>query len=107
MEMIILKTFLQLIVAIPALMNRYLALVLHMILLEVVYFCVHLLLMKSMIKFVLDFFMLVQLNELLSIFHQYTVYDYSSSLIKFWLYPIDLSMVNPLLIFIKYQNIKT
>lgn len=42
-----------------ALMNRYLAFVLCMILLEVVYSCVHLLLMKSKIKSALDFSQLV------------------------------------------------
>lgn len=83
METIFPKTFLILTEAIPALKSQYLASVLYMKLLGVVYFCEHLRLMKSMIKFVLDFFMLAKWNELWSIFPQCIVFYYSSSLIKF------------------------
>ena len=75
----LLKTSLQLIEAKLALMNQYLACALCMKLWVVVYFCVHLQLKKSMIKFVSDFFMPARLNVLSNIFHQCIVFCYSSS----------------------------
>ena len=94
-EMKPMKTSPKLHLATLALMNQYLAFVLCMILLEVVYSCVHLLLMKSKIKFVLDFSQLVILNELWNICLQYTVFYYLSLKVLFLLYLIDLNMVNP------------
>jgi len=89
------KTSPKLHLATLALMNQYLAFVLCMILLGVVYSYVHLLLMKSKIKFVLDFSQLVILNELWNICLQYTVFYYLSLKVLFLLYLIDLNMVNP------------
>jgi hypothetical protein len=89
------KTSPKLHLATLALMNQYLAFVLCMILLGVVYSYVHLLLMKSKIKFVLDFSQLVILNELWNICLQYTVFYYLSLKVIFLLYLIDLNMVNP------------
>lgn len=94
-EMKPMKTSPKLHLATLALMNQYLAFVLCMILLEVVYSCVHLLLMKSKIKFVLDFSQLVISNELWNICLQYTVFYYLSLKVLFLLYLIDLNMVNP------------
>ncbi len=89
------KTSPKLHLATLALMNQYLAFVLCMILLGVVYSYVHLLLMKSKIKFVLDFSQLVILNELWNICLRYTVFYYLSLKVLFLLYLIDLNMVNP------------
>lgn len=75
----LLKTSPQLIEAILALMNRYQACALCMKLLVVAYFYVRRQQKKSMIKSVLDFFLLVKLNELLNTFLQCTVFCYSSS----------------------------
>lgn len=91
----LLKTSPQLIEAILALMNQYRACVLCMKLLVVAYFYVHHQQKKSMIKFVLDSFLLVQLSELLNTFLQCTVFCCSSSSVRFWLCLIGLSMVHP------------
>lgn len=77
------KTFLQLIEAIPASVNQYLAYALNMRLSEVAYFYGHLQLKKSKTISVWDFFKLVKSNGLLNIFLQYTVFCYSSSKVKF------------------------
>lgn len=91
----LMKTSLQPIEAILALMSRYLAYALYMKLLEVVCFCGHLQQKRSRIKFVLDSFQPVRLNELLNIFLRYTVFGYSSSKAQFSPCQTGLNMVNP------------
>lgn len=100
MEMRLMKTSPQLIEAKLALMNQYLACALCMRLLGVACFCEHHRLKRSMIRFVLGFFMLARLSEPLNIFHQCIAFCYSSSWAQFLPCQIDWGMVRP---FFKYK----